>query len=80
MAKLTASQAGSKGGKKILKMYGRQYFSELASKGGMRVAEIYGSQYMANLGRLGNHAKYGNLSKTAERNIRRSNNRILQSV
>ena len=64
---LTQNQInGSKGGKKVLRKYGKAWLREIASYGGQAVVEKYGDYgYMSVLGKLGANAVNGNLSPTA---------------
>jgi len=56
---MTLAEAGRKGGEKVKKERGLEFYAEIGRKGGRRVAKEHGPQFYAEIGRKGGEARRG---------------------
>lgn len=54
---MTLSEAGRKGGEKVKKERGLDFYAEIGRKGGRRVAQNHGPSFYAEIGRKGGEAR-----------------------
>jgi uncharacterized protein len=54
---MTLAEAGRKGGEKVKKERGLEFYSEIGRKGGRRVAKEHGPSFYAEIGRKGGEAR-----------------------
>ena len=54
---MTLAEAGRKGGEKVKRERGLDFYSEIGRKGGRRVAESHGPQFYSEIGRKGGEAR-----------------------
>lgn len=54
---MTLSEAGRKGGEKVKRERGSDFYAEIGRKGGRRVAEDHGPAFYAEIGRKGGEAR-----------------------
>ena len=54
---MTLAEAGRKGGEKVKKERGADFYAEIGRKGGRRVAEDHGPAFYAEIGRKGGEAR-----------------------
>ena len=56
---MTLSEAGRRGGEKVKRERGPDFYAEIGRKGGRRVAQNHGSAFYAEIGRKGGEARRG---------------------
>jgi uncharacterized protein len=61
--KMSRQEAGRKGGQKVAKLRGSEFFRKIGRKGGKKVAEERGSEFYREIGRKGGESR-GNKSVT----------------
>jgi len=54
---MTLAEAGRKGGEKVKKERGLEFYAEIGRKGGRRVAKEHGPSFYAEIGRKGGEAR-----------------------
>lgn len=54
---MTLAEAGRKGGEKVKKERGPDFYAEIGRKGGRRVAQDHGPSFYAEIGRKGGEAR-----------------------
>jgi general stress protein YciG len=54
---MTLAEAGRKGGEKVKKERGLDFYAEIGRKGGRRVAKEHGPSFYAEIGRKGGEAR-----------------------
>jgi len=54
---MTLAEAGRKGGEKIKRERGTDFYAEIGRKGGRRVAQSHGASFYAEIGRKGGEAR-----------------------
>ena len=54
---MTLAEAGRKGGEKVKKERGADFYAEIGRKGGRRVAQDHGPSFYAEIGRKGGEAR-----------------------
>lgn len=54
---MTLAEAGRKGGEKVKKERGLEFYAEIGRKGGRRVAREHGPSFYAEIGRKGGEAR-----------------------
>ena len=57
--KMTRQEAGRKGGEKVARDRGTEFFREIGRKGGEKVAEERGSEFFREIGRKGGENRRG---------------------
>lgn len=62
---MTLSEAGRRGGEKVKRERGPDFYAEIGRKGGRRVAQNHGSAFYAEIGRKGGEARRGDPSADA---------------
>lgn len=62
--KMTRQEAGRKGGRKVAKERGSEFYRKIGRKGGEKVAEERGSEFYREIGRKGGESR-GNRSRAA---------------
>jgi len=55
--KMTREEAGRKGGEKVARERGPQFYREIGRKGGEKVSEERGSEFFREIGRKGGESK-----------------------
>ena len=50
---LTVREAGRLGGKRVVELYGHEFYQEIGSKGGARTSELYGPEFYGEIGSKG---------------------------
>ena len=55
--KMTRQEAGRKGGEKVARERGSEFYREIGKKGGEKVAEVRGSEYYREIGRKGGESR-----------------------
>jgi general stress protein YciG len=55
--KMTREEAGRKGGEKVARERGREFYREIGRKGGEKVAEERGSEFYKEIGRKGGESR-----------------------
>ena len=55
--KMTREEAGRKGGEKVARERGPQFYREIGRKGGEKVAEERGSEFYREIGRKGGESR-----------------------
>lgn len=55
--KMTRVEAGRKGGEKVARERGSEFFKEIGKKGGEKVAKERGSEYFKEIGRKGGESR-----------------------
>lgn len=55
--KMSRVEAGRKGGEKVAKERGSEFFKEIGKKGGEKVAKERGSEYFKEIGRKGGESR-----------------------
>jgi general stress protein YciG len=60
---MTLAEAGRKGGEKVKKERGLDFYAEIGRKGGRRVAKEHGAAFYAEIGRKGGEARRGTDAK-----------------
>ena len=55
--KMTREEAGRKGGEKVARERGSQFYREIGRKGGEKVSEERGSEFFREIGRKGGESK-----------------------
>ncbi len=55
--KMTRQEAGRKGGQKVARQRGSEFYSEIGRKGGEKVAEERGSAFYGEIGRKGGESR-----------------------
>lgn len=71
---------GSKGGKAVVRLYGREYMSEIGREGGLVTSETYGTEWMSLIGTLGADSVNGHLSENKLKRVQGRLNRIYKEV
>ena len=61
--KMTRQEAGRKGGEKVARERGSEFYREIGRKGGEKVAEVRGSEFYREIGRKGGESR-GNRIET----------------
>ena len=56
---MTLSEAGRKGGEKVKRERGPDFYAEIGRKGGRRVAQDHGPSFYSEIGRKGGEARRG---------------------
>ena len=56
---MTLSEAGRKGGEKVKRERGTDFYAEIGRKGGRRVAQNHGPSFYSEIGRKGGEARKG---------------------
>lgn len=56
---MTLSEAGRKGGEKVKRERGLDFYAEIGRKGGRRVAQDHGPSFYSEIGRKGGEARRG---------------------
>lgn len=54
---MTLAEAGRRGGEKVKRERGAQFYAEIGRKGGRRVAESHGPSFYAEIGRKGGESR-----------------------
>lgn len=54
---MTLAEAGRKGGEKVKRERGPEFYAEIGRKGGRRVAQDHGPSFYAEIGRKGGEAR-----------------------
>ncbi|HUR69470.1 MAG TPA: KGG domain-containing protein [Candidatus Thermoplasmatota archaeon] len=54
---MTLSEAGRRGGEKVKRERGTDFYAEIGRKGGRRVAQSHGSSFYSEIGRKGGEAR-----------------------
>jgi len=57
--KMTREEAGRKGGQKVARERGPEFYREIGRKGGERVAEQRGSEFFREIGKKGGESRGG---------------------
>jgi uncharacterized protein len=55
--KMTRQEAGRKGGEKVARERGPEFYREIGRKGGQKVAEARGSEFYREIGRKGGESR-----------------------
>ena len=77
MSTTTTLTPQQKGGRAVVKKYGKNWLREIAAVGGETTAEKYGSEYMATIGTLGADAVNGHLTPSARLRTQRLARRLI---
>lgn len=56
---MTLAEAGRRGGEKVKRERGAEFYAEIGRKGGRRVAESHGPSFYAEIGRKGGESRRG---------------------
>jgi hypothetical protein len=64
--KMTHEEAGRKGGEKVARERGPQFYREIGRKGGEKVAEERGSEFFREIGRKGGESRRNRSRETTE--------------
>ena len=62
--KMSRQEAGRKGGLKVAREHGLEFFREIGRKGGEKVAEQHGSEFFREIGRKGGESRGNRSAKT----------------
>ena len=62
--KMSREEAGRKGGLKVSREYGLEFFREIGKKGGEKVVEQHGSEFFREIGRKGGESRGNKSNKT----------------
>ncbi len=65
--KMTRQEAGRKGGKKVAKERGSEFYRKIGRKGGEKVAEERGSEFYREIGRKGGESRGSRAAETKRR-------------
>jgi general stress protein YciG len=68
--KMTRQEAGRKGGEKVARDRGSEFYREIGKKGGEKVAEERGSEFYREIGRKGGESR-GNRTTGTKRGLSR---------
>lgn len=63
---MTLSEAGRRGGNKVLEKYGREHFVKAGRKGGAEVSKEYGREFFSRLGSISRKRSMSNKQKHGE--------------
>jgi general stress protein YciG len=61
--KLTRQEAGRKGGQKVARERGVDFYRSIGRKGGEKVAEVHGSEFYREIGRKGGESRKNSLTQ-----------------
>ncbi|HVM44680.1 MAG TPA: KGG domain-containing protein [Candidatus Thermoplasmatota archaeon] len=64
---MTLSEAGRKGGEKVKRERGTDFYAEIGRKGGRRVAQDHGPAFYSEIGRKGGEARKAEPREPVER-------------
>jgi general stress protein YciG len=65
--KITREEAGRKGGLKVAKGHGQEFYREIGRKGGEKVAEERGTEFYRKIGRKGGESRENTITGTKDR-------------
>jgi uncharacterized protein len=73
--KMTREEAGRKGGQKVARERGSEFFREIGRKGGEKVAEERGTEFYREIGKKGGESRGSkSISMKGGRSVRRRTN------
>ena len=61
-SKMTRQEAGRKGGEKVARERGSEFFREIGRKGGEKVAQERGSEFFREIGRKGGESRINRIT------------------
>jgi len=61
--KLTRQEAGRKGGQKVARERGVEFYRSIGRKGGKKVAEVHGSEFYREIGRRGRENRRNSINQ-----------------
>ncbi len=64
-SKMTRAEAGRKGGEKVAKERGSEFFKEIGKKGGEKVAKERGSEFFKEIGKKGGESRGSKRTQTS---------------
>ena len=71
--KMTRREAGKKGGEKVSRERGREFYRKIGKKGGEKVAEERGSEFYREIGRKGGESRGNRIKITTRKKVLANN-------